>query len=109
MLHLYTAAKQPATAWTDQCGEIPLSGGWKPDDMIWAECCGKKRKAKNCVVQCYYDGLRVWCAEGCGCKHPQSIARKRWNKHMNRSRSQQARRDREKESNVRLCDFLETR
>lgn len=96
MLHLYTTSKQLATAWTDHCGEVPLSGGWKPDDMILTECCGKKRKAKNCVVQCYYDGLCVWCADGKGCKHPQAIARKRWNEHMNRSRSQQARRERER-------------
>lgn len=97
MLHIYTAKHQPATGYLDQCGAVEFRGGWKPEEKIYARCCGKKRSAKNCVVQCYYDGMSIWCADGCGCKHPQAIARKRWLEHMNRSRAQQARREHEKE------------
>lgn len=100
MLHVYTASLQPATDFVDRCGEVEFRGGYYPETMVYCQCCGKKRQAKNCTVQCYYDGLRVWCAEGHGCKHPQAIARKRRQEHMNRSRAQQARRMRERASNV---------
>ena len=96
MLHIYTADHQPATAWIDRCGERELHGGFNPDDKIYTNCCGKKRLANRCVVQCFYDGMSVWCAPNCGCKHPQEIARKRRLEHMNRSRAQQARRLRER-------------
>ena len=102
MLHIYTAKKQPATDYLDQCGEVEFRGGWKPEEMIRAQCCWKKRPAKNCVVQCFYDGLYVWCAEGYGCKHPQAIATKRRREHMNRSLAQQARRAREASSNAKV-------
>ena len=101
-MHIFSAELQPATGFFDQCGEVEFRGGWGPGEMIRCGCCGKKRLAKNCVVQCYYDGLRIWCADGHGCKHPQAIARKRWQEHMNRSRAQQARRSREKTPNVEV-------
>lgn len=91
MLHIYTANGQPATNYIDRCGEVEFNSGFKPEAKTYTECCGKKRLAKNCVVQCYYDGLRVWCAEGHGCKNPQTIALKRRKEHMNRSRGQQKR------------------
>ncbi len=93
MLHIYTTTKQPATRWVDNCGTIKVQGGWNPEDLLWCECCGKKRMAKNCDVQCYYDGMRIWCANGHGCKNQQAITAKRWKEHMNRSRAQQARWD----------------
>lgn len=95
MLHIYTASIQPATSYVDDCGGVIFRGGFLPEKKIYARCCGKKRSAKNCVVQCFYDGMNIWCAEGSGCKHPQAIARKRRQAHMNRSRAQQARRVRE--------------
>lgn len=101
MLHIYTAPMQPATDYEDGHGEMRWRGGWKPEEMIRCECCGKKRPAKHCVVQCYYDGLRLWCAPGHGCKDPQAIATKRRREHMNRSRAQQARRAREKTPNAK--------
>ena len=101
MMHIYTARMQPATNFIDQCGAVEYRGGFKPYEMIYAQCCGKKRPAKNCVVQCYYDGISIWCSEGHGCKNPRSIAAKRWKEHMNRSRAQQARRAREMASALR--------
>lgn len=91
-VHIYTTNKQPATDYIDQCGEVDFRGGFAPEKRIYTDCCGKKRKAKYCIVQCYYDGLNVWCADGRGCKNPLVIARKRWLVHMRRSRAQQARR-----------------
>jgi len=93
--HIFTTNKQPATSFTDNCGSTPLTGGWKPSVMLWTDCCDKKRKAGSCEVQCFYDGLRVWCADGKGCKNPHMIAKKRRAQHMNRSVAQQARRARE--------------
>lgn len=101
MLHIYTTEKQPATGWTDTHSGEPIQMGWPPEKLIYAQCCGKKRPAKNLVVQSYYDCTMIWCAEGHGCKHPQAIAAKRWREHMNRSRAQQARRAREKATNGR--------
>jgi len=95
-LHIYTAANQPATGWVDTHSGEPIQMGYPPERMIYAQCCGKMRLAKNCVVQSYYDGPSIWCATGHGCKHPQSIAKKRRGEHMNRSRAQRARRARER-------------
>jgi len=96
ILHLYTVAHQPATAYVVQYIGGEVHTGFRPGQWIWCLCCGKKRRAKNCVVQCYYDGMNIWCAPGYGCKHPQEIARKRRKEHMNRSRAQLARREMEK-------------
>lgn len=100
MRHIYTAKTQPATAWVDRCGEVEFRGGWEHGRLLRCQCCWKKRRADRCVVQCFYDGIYIWCAEGHGCKHPQVVARKRRREHMNRSLAQQARRLREKVSNV---------
>lgn len=97
-LHVYTAAMQPATAFVDRCGEVEIEGGFDAGTMIYTHCCGKKRLAEKCVVQCFYDGLSIWCAAGHGCKHPGALATKRRREHMNRSRGQQARRLREHEA-----------
>lgn len=99
MLHIYTAKMQPATNYLDECGEVSFRGGWKPKELIYCECCMTRRPARDCVVQCYYDGMRIWCADGKGCQDPEVIAEKRRAAHMNRSRAQQARRAREASSN----------
>jgi len=95
MPHIYSAEHQPATGWVDRCGETELRGGFSPDTKIYTNCCGKRRLASKCVVQCYYDGLSIWCAPGCGCNNPMVIDKKRRLEHMNRSRAQQARRQRD--------------
>jgi len=96
MTHIYTAALQPATGWIDRCGETELRGGFGVGEMIWCDCCRQKRVAEDCVVQCYYDGLSVWCADGNGCKSPDEIERKRAAEFANRSVAQRARRNRER-------------
>ena len=96
MTHIYTANTQPATGWIDQCGEVEIRGGFDAGEMIRCGCCDKKRPAEDCVVQCYYDGMSVWCAEGKGCKSHAEIEQKRLIAHGNRSRGQIARRAKEK-------------
>ena len=91
MVHIYTAEMQPATGYLDQCGDIVIRGGWEPDAMILCECCGKRYQAKDCVVQCYYDGLKVWCAHEKGCKDPEVIAAKKAQEFANRSAGQKRR------------------
>ena len=108
MLHIYTETIQPATGWTDTHSEEPMQMGFRPEKLIYAHCCGKKRMEKNCVVQSYYDGLSIWCAQGHGCNNPQVIAAKKWKQHMNRSRAQRARREREKaEARMKVLRELE--
>lgn len=95
MIHIYTAKKQPATDYVDACGTPPFHGGFKPYTRLYTYCCGMTRRARYCVVQCYYDGLRVWCADGRGCKDPRVIQAKQRREHLVRSRAQQKRRSRE--------------
>ncbi len=91
MLHIYTAKFQSATDYLDQCGEVEFRGGFEPEKLIYADCCGKQRPAKDCVVQCYYDGQSIWCAPEKGCKDPQVIAAKKAREFANRSAGQKAR------------------
>lgn len=95
MIHFYTAKLQPATDYIDDWGDEELRGGFEPDQKLCTDCCGKQREAKDCMVQCYGDGLRIWCAPEKGCKDPQVIAEKKRIERMNRSRAQRARRARE--------------
>lgn len=91
MTHIFTTHMQHATNYTDRCGEVDIVGGFEPDALIYADCCGEKRPASDCVVQCYYDGMAVWCAPEKGCKDPQVIAEKRAREFVNRSAAQKKR------------------
>ena len=91
MLHIYTESMQPATGWTDVHSAEPMQMGFEPDKLIVTNCCFEKRPAKDCMVQSYYDGLRVWCAADKGCKDPQFIAAMKAKEFLNRSAGQKAR------------------
>ena len=91
MLHIYTESMQPATGWTDVHSGEPMQMGFEPDKLIVTNCCFEKRPAKDCMVQSYYDGLRIWCAADKGCKDPQLIAAKKAKEFANRSAGQKAR------------------
>jgi hypothetical protein len=99
-MHIYTEKMQPATNWTDTHSGEPMQMGFVPEQPLCTHCCGAALTAKDCVVQCYYDGLSIWCADGRGCKDPEVIAAKRRREHRNRSLAQQARRAREKTLNA---------
>lgn len=86
MIHVYTAPMQPATKWVDRSSGHPLRGGWRGGAAIMCQCCWQKRRARNCIVQCFYDGLYVWCAPGKGCKDPAKIAASKRREFRNRSR-----------------------
>jgi hypothetical protein len=67
-VHIFTAPLQPATRFVDRTGERPMWFRCKPRRLLRAECCYKDRWAKYVRVQVYWDGIRVWCAPGHGCK-----------------------------------------
>ena len=87
-LHIYSDRMQPATGFQDHTFDPPMSFGAKAGRLIWCECCRKRHRAANVVVQCYYDGWRYWCAPGKGCKAPKVIAAKRRLEFRNRSQGQ---------------------
>jgi hypothetical protein len=90
-IHIYRERAQPATRWIELAGQPDQAVIWPDNKLLWCGCCGKTRRAKNCVVQSYYDGLYVWCAPGKGCKDPKAIQAKKRREFRNRSRGQKAR------------------
>ena len=91
MTHIYTETMQPATGWTDTYSSEPMQMGFEPEEMIYTNCCNMQRPAKDCVVQCYYDGLSIWCAPDKGCHDPKVIAERKAREFANRSAGQKAR------------------
>jgi hypothetical protein len=89
--HLFTENLQPATNWVDRCGGHEHRDGWKPGVLLRPLCCGKRRRASACGVQVFYDGIRIWCAAGKGCKDPREIERKRRAAFKRRSEGQRRR------------------
>lgn len=67
-VHIYSAAWQPATKFIDNNIDPPMTFSFAPNSMMWCDKCRKRRRAKNLVVQCFYDGVRKQCAEGKGCR-----------------------------------------
>lgn len=63
-LHIYIAKNQPLTRF--KWYGVRRYSGFAPNDTTHrCHCCGKRRAAKNLVIQCYYDMDRVLCADGC--------------------------------------------
>lgn len=91
-VHIFTTALQPATKFVmdlDEHGQI--KAGYRGGRVLWCGCCHQPRRARNCVVQCFYDGINVWCAPDKGCKAPRLIAAKKRREFRNRSAGQRAR------------------
>jgi len=95
--HFYSAPLQPATGRVVFDDEGHWFNGWPGNRLLWCGCCRKRRLAKNCVVQSYYDGLYIWCAPEKGCNSEREIKAKRNKEFRNRSRAQRARRRKEKQ------------
>ena len=55
-VHIYRAPLEPATSL------------WNDRRLLRADCCKKRRWAKYLLIQVYYDGFRIWCKPGHGCK-----------------------------------------
>ena len=90
-VHIYTAPREAATWFIDRTFDPPTLGGYAPYALLWAHCCGKRRRAANLVVQCFYDGRNFWCAPGKGCKDPKAIVASERRRFRNRSRGQKRR------------------
>jgi hypothetical protein len=67
--HIYTARSQPATCYVVDCGGTLGSKTFAQPPRSLLECwrCKRKRWAAHCVVQVYYDCLKIYCAPGHGC------------------------------------------
>jgi hypothetical protein len=90
-VHIYTTNEQPATRYVDSNGPTPYTFTQPGNSLIWCRCCERRRPAKNCTVQCYYDATYFWCAPGKGCKDPKVIAAKKRREFRNRSAGQKRR------------------
>jgi hypothetical protein len=66
MLHIFRANCQPLTSYAIEIGErSPLRLRNHPRKQFECDQCWRKRWAKNLVIQVYYDGVYIWCAERC--------------------------------------------
>lgn len=77
-LHIYRSPGQSLTkshrcSWITRGYKTPA---FKPNALIWARCCDKRRPAKNLYAQHYYDGSYIWCLPGKGCKSDAEKRRK---------------------------------
>lgn len=69
-LHIYRSPgqsliKEQRCPWIARGIKFPA---YKPNELVWARCCGERHPAKNLYVQHYYDGASIWCLPGKGCK-----------------------------------------
>lgn len=65
MIHVYTAPHRPATRYRIEGVGMVQRRRRTP---VWTACCKQRRWAVYCTVQDYYDGPRLWCRPGRGCK-----------------------------------------
>lgn len=90
-LHLYAPNLQPYTKYVDATFDPPWECSTPGGRLVYCRCCNKRRFARDVVVQCCYDGHRLWCATGRGCNNPKLIEAERKRKFRNRSRGQKRR------------------
>lgn len=68
MSHIFLSDSQPATSFVDDCDGTRHRCTNPPGRLLWCRKCGKRRPARNLIVQCYYDDRRYFCVKGKGCK-----------------------------------------
>ena len=90
-IHIYTAAMQPYTKYVDNTFDPPWECSTPGGRLVYCECCGKRRFARDVVVQCYYDGRRLWCAPERGCNNQRLLESARRREFRNRSNGQKRR------------------
>ena len=90
-IHICTVPLQPATHWTDDHSDSPVTVRWADNKLLRVQCCGLVRRAKNCAVQSRYDGLSIWCAASRGCNSAVEIEAKKRREFRNRSSGQKRR------------------
>ena len=67
-LHVHTAPMQKATRYKVAILDRVLTIRAKPLALRWCFRCGKRHRAKNMVVQAFYDGSYFYCADKAKCK-----------------------------------------
>lgn len=61
-VHIYTAPLQPLTMFVDPFIGPPAVT-CSARRLYYCHECGRRRWAKNLVIQVFYDGSRIYCAE----------------------------------------------
>lgn len=62
-IHIHTAGMQPATNFVDRTTERTMRFRCKPNALRMCYRCCKKHRAKNMLVQVFYDSIRHWCKD----------------------------------------------
>jgi len=63
-VHVYVSPRQPLTKYVDHNFPKPMKFRTNPRKKFSCDACGRRRWAKNLVIQVYYDMSRISCAEG---------------------------------------------
>lgn len=69
-VHIYDAARQPATRWRDTSLPAPHNGRFhreRPHRLLWTFCCQRRRQARYLDVKVFYDQVATYCRDGHGC------------------------------------------
>ena len=74
---LFSAPKQPAWRFRDECGGVTFWIRRNKRSLVRCGRCGRRRWRKNSVVQVYYDGLYYWCADQDMCLKAWEIGRRK--------------------------------
>lgn len=67
-VHIYTRPQQPATLFHSYLLTKRHTTRINPRATVPTSCCRKRRWAKYCTVQVFYDMVPFWCRPGKGCK-----------------------------------------
>ena len=65
-VHVYTCPQQPATRYRDPFLKRIVTR--RATAVVPTSCCRRRRVARNCTTQVYYDAQPFWCSAGKGCK-----------------------------------------
>lgn len=90
-VHIYIAAAQPATCWTENLTGTPHTFRFPGNRLLWCWSCNRKRPAKNLTVRPYYDCTMFFCAQGKGCKSAKELGEKKRKLFLARSAGQKRR------------------
>lgn len=69
-VHIYRAKDQPATNFAENFLGRIMRFRNEPRSLLFAQCCGKKRQARNLIVHVYFDCTKFFCKplKGCNAK-----------------------------------------
>jgi len=99
-IHIYRADDQRATDYVDHVLDTPHHYTNPAGRLLWAQCCWKRRPAKNLIVHVYYDCTNYFCARDKGCNDPAFLKAKRNRAFKNRSLGNKAAWARRKDATI---------